>query len=289
MKFVRTILLSLLAVTPLATQPALAAPHLELTLNPSRTVKVGTHCRFSIVLVWKSSEGDYRFSQPEPRLENLAVEETGETNEAYEKDGETWKRKEFRFKLKALQSGNAKVLPVTIHYVDSATQREGSFDTQTFEILIRPDRSKLYRATLVVFLILGFLSASVTAVRIWSHRNRSSHDNTLQPMLEDRFLSMLRVPHEASLDINSRSALKDIESHLRNYLSEKWTVKGSSLTPQEVLGQLTGQVTPEEMKTLKRIFGKLEEWSYTNESVSPMETRGLVDDVIRFIEGKRVI
>ena len=289
MKFVRTILLALLAATPLGTPPSLAVPHLELVSNPPRTVKAGTSCRFSIVFVWKSSEGDYRFSQPQPRLENLVVEETGETNESYEKDGETWKRKEFRFKLKALQSGKAKVLPATIHYLDSTTQREGVFDTQTFELLVQPDHTKLYRTTFVILLTLGFLGASVAAVWFGRHRNRSSPDHTSQPMLEDRFLPMLRGLNEASLDINSRSPLKDIESHLRNYLSEKWTVKGSSLTPQEALGQLAGQVTSEEMKTLKRIFGKLEEWSYANASVSPRETRVLVDDVIRFIEGKRVI
>lgn len=268
-----------------------AEPEVQVALNPSRNVTSGSVCRFSVEIAWNTKEADYRFSEPRLNLDNFTLEEAGESSEAFEKKGEPWKKKEFHFKLKALRPGKGRIQSFTLHYLDPVRQTGGEFPVESLEIRIVPDRTKFYRGLLIAGGVLALLL--ISGAVLWKIRSKTSRAQ-LEPektqSLEDRYLESLhpRVRDHESGEL-SRDLVLELEKKFRCYLSEKSSLQGSALTHRELLSRLEGKFTAGELKTLRRIFGKLEEFHYAVAPSSVGESRQLVNEMIRFIEGKRII
>ena len=268
-----------------------AEPEVQVALNPSRNVNSGSVCRFSVEIAWNTKEADYRFSEPRLNLDNFTLEEAGESSEAFEKGGEPWKKKEFHFKLKALRPGKGRIQSFTLHYLDPVRQTGGEFPVESLEIRIVPDRTKIYRGLFIAGGVLALLL--VSGVVLWKFRSKTSGaqlETEKTQSLEDRYLESFhqRVKDHASSPL-SHDLVLELEKEFRRYLSEKSSLEDPALTYREFLSRLEGKFTAEELKTLRRIFGKLEEFHYATVPSFVGESRQLADEMIRFIEGKRII
>ena len=255
---------------------AYADPQFEAALNPQK-IRTGEIFQFTIEATWKAEEADYHFSEPDLRLENLAVEEIGESNESFEKAGKAWKKKEYRFTLKALKPGKGKILPAAVHWTDPLGQKDGLFKTPNFEIQITPDHFKVYRSSILISVTA--LAVGLVTAFLSRRKRRPLLAETQKPTLEDCHVAFL----EQRLD-----GFEEADKNLRDYLCEKYHLRANGATDRELLLQLESQLPSEDLKTLRKIFDRLERLNYAPSADAPGESRKLVHEMIQFIEGKRI-
>lgn len=243
---------------------AQAEPQLEVNLKSSKAVKAGESFPFLVQVTWKSVEGDYRFPKPELALENLTVEAMGEANETFQKDGEEWKKKSFRFDLKPLWPGKAKIQPLRINYLDPSQQRSGYLEGGTLELKVSHDYAQFYRISPVMIgllTVVGILGGWILTRQV---KKKEKTAPSAELTLEDRTLGQL---------IAKRQDLSEVAKVFRAYVGEK----------------NRGQISSEELKTLKRIFDTLEEWQYSGFHESREERERLYSEIVHYVEGKKVI
>lgn len=259
---------------------ASAKPQIEVHLEPVKGIRAQTVCYLIVQLIWRSREGDYRFSQPELILDNLTLEGAGEANETFQKNGEEWKKKLFHFDLKAIRAGRAKVRPFQIVYVESSQQASEHFEVEALELRVFPNNSRLYRAGLTA---AGLLAAAV-ALGGWIFLRRRRKEleaiQASEPTLEERTLS--RLPSDPQ-------QLLEAGKIFRAYLSEKYSLSEGASTGREVLLKMKERISADELKTLKRIFDTLEERQYATPHRSGEECRKLYSEMVHYVESKKII
>lgn len=252
-------------------------PELRTALDPPRHLQEGRTCQFMIRLRWRSLEANYLFSQPRFELDNLTVEEIGESNETFQEKGEIWRKKTFLYKLRALRSGKGRIHPFRVSYTDPHKGETDHFEVGGLEIQISRDRRLLFQAFLIA---LGFIGITVGGFLIRRNFRKNKQIPVPEASLEERYLQNLT---HVSSQISAFGKL------FRSYLAEKYLLpEGGGTTPQ-VLGQLEKKLRPDEWKTLKKIFDKLDEYRFGNLSRPEAEQEELYRDILRFVEGKKVI
>ena len=260
---------------------AVAEPQIEIDLKPSKATKEGETCYFLVQLTWRSREGDYRFTRPELTLDNLKVEAAGEANETFQKEGKEWKRKLFRFELKPIRKGKAKIRPFRIAYLEPVGQISGHFEIEALELKVSPDNTRFYR---IGFMTIGLLTVVGGVLGGWGLlRRRRKKDETMQssvPSLEERTLAQLTA---------NPQQLFEAGKIFRAYLSEKYSLFGGIRTGRETLLTMEKKVSSDELKTLRRIFDTLEERQYSASPRPREEGTRLYSEMVRYIEGKKVI
>ena len=288
MKLARAFYLCLFLISLRGIYPAFADPQVEVTLNPSRNLKINQTCQLLLQVSWKLEEADYHFLEPDLRLENFTVEESGESSESIEKQGEAWRKKEYRFSLKPLRPGKGKISRLVLRYVDPVSQKEGRFESPPLEIQIVPDHKKLYLGGGVGLAIVALVGGILLIIRRRKITSIPPAVAELTP--EDRCLSFFqKLAQETDPQISSRAISSQAEKHLRNYLAEKWDLRITGTGSHEFEHQLKDKLAPEEFKTLSKIFDKLEQWRYAETQVYPAESRKLLNEMIQFIEGTRTV
>jgi len=230
-----------------------------------------------IQLRWRSLEAGYLFSQPRFELDNLTVEEIGESNETFQEKGEIWRRKTFLYKLRALHSGKGRIHPFRVSYTDPHKGETDHFEVGGLEIQISRDRRFLFQTLLIA---LGFIGITVGGFLIRRNFRKNKQIPVPEASLEERYLQNLT---------HVSSQISEFGRLFRSYLAEKYLLtEGGGTTPQ-VLGQLEKKLRPDEWKTLKKIFDKLDEFRFGNFSRPQTEQEELCHDILRFVEGKKVI
>ncbi len=267
-----------------------AEPEIEVGLNPSGALKVGETCELTVEVTWKSAEGEYVFPKPEVALERLAMEDLGESSETFQKDGEEWKKKTFRFVLRAVLPGKGRIDSFRVDYVDSAKQLGGHFDIEPWEVKVSPDRSRLYRGLGVG---LGALSAGgilAWMIALIFRRRRKKTEESVEAPLEESYLAQLSgLREELKEGRKGREALFDAARIFRGYLGRKFSIANSVGTTEEMLRELNVKVSIEEIKALKKLFERLDERRYAISEGSARGEEPLLVEMIRYVEGKKVI
>ena len=288
MKLARAFTLSLFLIALRGMCPAFADPQIEVALKPSRTLRINQTCQLLLQVSWKTQEADYHFLEPDLRVENFTVEETGESTESIEKQGETWRKREYRFSLKPLRPGKGKISQLVLRYVDPLSQKGGRFESPPLEVQIVPDHEKLYRGGGIGLAAIGLAGGILLIVRRRTITSIPPVVTELTP--EDRCLGFFqKLAQETDPQISSRAISSQAEKYLKDYVMEKWDLKISGTSRPEFEHQLKGKLAPEEFKTLSKIFDKLEQWRYAETPVFPAESRKLLNEMIQFIEGKRTV
>ena len=260
---------------------ALAKPEMELNLDPPHRVKMGQRCQFTVDLKWRRSEGDYFFTKPEFSLEGMKVEEMGESNEIFQKGGEAWSHKVFRFLLEPLHTGKGRIHPFRVKFLNPMNPEEGYLEVPGSELKIVADRSKLYRGVGAAAGILALAGAFTWVLRARFGKKSAGPEET-GPTLEGRYVSSL---NQASLSKDTFEGGKIFLS----YLTEKYALGKSPITAGEIVKKLQGKVVSEELKTLKALLERLDESHYATRGLSSSEGRDLYREMIHFIEGKKVV
>ena len=257
-----------------------AAPEIGIRLHPSHSLKKGETCQLTIDLFWRSAEAQYSFVFPEIPLQNLSLEEVGETNETYYKDGEEWRRKIFRATLRAVQTGHGEIGPFQIAYVDPASQKGGRLEVSSKNLRIQHDLTR------VLGLTLAGLVGGIAALG-WVMRRRREQTRmpsaSLEQSIEERYLTELGSPGDA-VDISKIARI------LQSYLCDKYMLTGNpQMTVPELAGRLQDRIPYAELKRLGKILQDLEEKRFAVVSPRPGEVSQLRTDIIRYIEGKRTV
>lgn len=249
-------------------------------MEPERSVKVGGFWQFDIEAAWKTQEADYRFAPPSLALENLSLEESGETNETFQKEGFEWRRKTFRFKLRAVQSGKGRIRPFQLGYWDLQTASESYFEVKGQEISIVPDRTRLYGwlGGGAGFVALSALGAEWLARRLRKKKRRIQ--GALEAALEERYLSQLDT---------LTLAISEAGKVFRNYLTEKYSLFSGGTTNCQMLSALETRLDGEELKNLRKIFDKLEHCQFGGSPRSSAEHERLHQEIVNFVQGKKII
>ena len=261
-------------------------PEIGVQLEPHGSIKVGRVCHLSVDVSWKKEEGDFLFQNPQLLLDRFTVEESGESNEAFQKNGEAWKRKKFLFSLKAFQPGQGKIRPFQLNYLDPATQQGGSFEIQGWDIKIVPDRSQFYRGVglaLGVFLSSGLLGKWLVDRRFAQKRRK---EENREISLEKRYLIGLSAYESQDL---TREQVLETGKLFSGYLHDKYQLSILPGTRQQILGQMKDKVLPSELKNLEKIFDTMEQFRYTPNQGSTEEWRDLYQEIVSYVESKKII
>lgn len=219
-----------------------------------------------IQISWKTSEAVYFFPAPQVPLENLTLEETGESNETFQRKGEEWKRKVFLLRLKAEKPGAARIRAFRLNYIDPTTQKGGFLDVPQKELKISHDFTRFYPTLAVSAGAVAF--GGLLSVWLLSRRRRpvtATEPKEVGPELH--YLSRLQSPG---------ISLTEAEKLLRAYLREKYP------------GETKEKLSLKESKILEKIVGQLEEARFAGRA-SPAEERRLLGEIIQFIENRRVV
>lgn len=260
--------------------PVTADPQLEVNVEPSASIRAGEICRLTLELKWTSDEGDYFFIQPNLELENLTLEETGEANETFDENGQERKRKTFLYKLRAGQAGNGRIRPFRIGYTQPTQGQARYLETQELEIRILHDRRFLLQILLTLF-GLAVLAGSAVGLAGWSRsRSKLKKEHPLEPSLEERYLKNFPLVSQK---------LPEAGKLFRCYLTEKYQLGHLGNTNLDIFGQLEEKMRPDELNVLRKIFDRLDEYRFGNPSRSQTEQQQLYRDMIRFVEGKKII
>jgi hypothetical protein len=271
--------------------PSLSAdPEIEVATTPAGNLKVGDICELKVDVSWKSAEADYVFPKPELAVERLAMEDLGESSEVFQREGEEWKRKSFRFVLRAILPGKAKIDTFRVDYVDPARQTGGHFEIESREFKIVPDRSGLYRALGIGLAAFGAAAFSVCVLFRIMGRRKKAREESPETAFEDPYLSELRDVHEKMRrGEGAREGLFEGGKLFQKYLSEKFEMTGKKATVRELLEGLEGKLSAEELRRLKQILVRLDEFRYATAEERPREQEAVLSEIIRYIEGKRVV
>ena len=220
-----------------------------------------------IRISWKTSEALYSFPAPQVPLENLSLEETGESNETFQREGEEWKRKVFRLGFKTEKPGIGKIGAFRLNYIDPELQKGGFLNVPARTLKVRRDLSRLYPAWVLfagTVLFIGVFAGWLSRAR----RRTAVHPVKAEEAGPERhYLSRLQSPG---------ISLAEAERHLRAYLKEAY--------PNESEGKLSLK----ESKILEKIGGQVEEARFAGRADSREEKR-LLGEIIRFIESRRVV
>ena len=219
-----------------------------------------------IQISWKTSEAVYFFTPPQVALENLTLEETGESNETFQREGEEWKRKVFLLRLKAEKPGAARIRAFRLNYIDPTTQKGGFFDVSEKELKISHNFARFYPTLAVSAGAVAF--GGLLSVWLLSRGRRpvtATEPEETGP--EGHYLFRLQ---------SGSITLTEAERLLRAYLKEKYP------------GETKEKLSLKESKILEKIVGKLEEARFAGR-VNSAEERRLLGEIIRFIENRRVV
>lgn len=262
-----------------------AEPEIAVKLNPEKKLKVGQTAELLIQLSWPSEEADYHFTQPQPVLELLNLEEIGESNEVLQREGRNWRQKSFRLRLKASNPGTGRITLSRLSYIDPTRQLGGQFEVSDFEFKISPDHSRLYQALAISLLTLILGGVVVCGSWLFLHRNAKSRASEFQatPNLEEQYVSKLWEQKESG-------DVVEAEKLLRHYLVDKYELPSrGGATSREVVDQLRPKIGLEDWNLLKKLFSQLEEYRYAARTGSSAEGSRLYNELIRFVEGKKVV
>lgn len=284
--------LALVGVFLLTPCLAAAEPEIDARLNPSHAIRAGETCELVVSITWNVKEGEYRFSALQPTLERLAVEEAGESNETLQVHGEEWRRKTFRYTLKALEKGRGKIYPFHISYVGGLGQNNQYLEVQPQEIIIRPNHSKILS---ILALLLGIAVtiglSGFLLLRLQSTKGFEANRAVEQiSSLEERCLAMLKEFHK---DIAEPSTLQEAPSRaarlFRSYFHEKYSLPATAGTRYELIQKLSDRMSDSELKTVAQILDRLEQLQFGGRRQSYENFQGIVTEMIHYIEGKKVI
>ena len=221
-------------------------------------------------------------------MEGFVLEAIGESGEVFQKEGKEWQRKTFRYTLRAGRSGIGRIHSFRVDYVDPTKGIGGHFDVRTLESKIVSDHSGIYWgiASVILLAASGFWGWGLF---VQSKKNRRNIQ-AVEPTLEDRYVSSLaELEKTIKTQKPGRNEVFEAGKLFRSYLSERYSVPGGLATSREMIEKIESQIPPEELKTLKRIFDRLDEWSYSDHRQSIDEGNRLYQEMIRYVEGKKII
>lgn len=261
-----------------------ATPEIETRLQPSHNLKRGETCLFQIAIAWPSAEAQYGFVLPEFSLRHLTLEEIGETNETFYRDGEEWKRKTFLAKLEARETGQGGIGALQITYLDPASQKGGRLEVPLKNFDIQPDPADFYRPLASVLMALG---AGITAFG-WISRRQKDREKREGASLR------LSIEEQRSNELESLKDTPDFSKIARifqSYLCSRHSIPDNEqMTCFELIGRLEGKVGDEELRKLKNLVRKLEEKRFSGiTNLRADDGSQLRDEIIRFMRVDRVI
>lgn len=260
----------------------------KAVLTPAKTITVGKNCQLEISARWKSEEAEFRFQEPQYALEGFAVEGGGEESRSFLKDGQEWKEKLFRYEIKAVKPGVGRVRAFRVNYLNPQTQAGGFIEIPSLSVKIVPDHSQL-----IQFLMMGLGAAILIIVGVVGMRKgffqskRALGQQLSDVSLEEKYLSQVNSIQEMENALGGERTF-ELAKLFQRYLTEKFALGKGWPTTLELLEQIEGKISPDELKNLRQIFSRLDEARFSEVSRSLATQSNLAKEISCYIEGKKV-
>ena len=290
----RLVLFFLLSMIPAFSLKA--APEFEASLSNSH-IHDGESTLYTIKAKWPRSES-YAFLPPNPKTENLSLLRKGESQEVLVENGKEWVLKTFEIEFKAEKPGQAKILAFDLNYLSrSAKQEEVSPENpaQTLGKFASPEQSISVQANqsfspkllitasistvgigLVLFLILGRKKSS-TAVEA-SPKFVTPQEETLK--------NIQNISENQGLA--SKEFLQAVSLQFRDFLIKHFDLSLAPYSESDLIRQLNESEKLIE-KTPVRILERINESKYAHEAPNREQALSLTREIIRYIEGTKII
>lgn len=288
----RTLFAGILFVVILAwaQKQVLAEPQAESELT-RRNIDLQETTELIISISWPKEEADYRFTLPRLSLHNLEIKRRGESQETF-RDGNGKGiriRKTFSIELKPLEKGPARIDPLTIRYVDSAKGFTGEIQIPEYGIRVKAERGVL-TGLLTIMLMAGIAGVVFFYYRRRREgRSRQAVDPQERESLENKKVNRIKDIAASYEKGESVDVLGLMGQELKDFLKRRYQIE-KILDEETFLNELNSRdIGLQEQRHLKRLFGILREARYSGREVSADEIRELKEDMIRYIEGKRIV
>lgn len=266
-----------------------AEPSLEANLS-REFLHTGETVLLNLDLRWPAEEGDYQFTFPEILTARLKVVRRGASEEVYREEGITWRLKTFNYVLEASAAGEGEIGPLVIHYVQAETGFQGDLKYAGNRIQVKA--SPVRRNFLWIGLTgaLGAIVLSGIFLFVYRQKKRAARAPSEDLSREALAIRELAGCSEEKLLAQPREVLGCMSQIFRLYLGSLFPENPGIRSENDFRESVNSiAVEPDERRSLVSIFSRFQEFRYGAETVSAYELKCLRNDLIRYLEGKRVL
>ncbi len=269
-------------------EQAAAEPHLEASLS-RQEIRLDETLTLTVQVEWSKEEANYVFAFPELELHNLAIERRGESEESVIRSGIQQTKKTFSIELKPLQPGEGRISEFQISYIDPSVQKGGKFSVAEQKIDVRkpPFRFPVRAAALAVVIPTALL---LIRSRLRFQKQAKERDSHPGPTPQEQSLEKLNelIAHPSSR--SGKERLYEWSAGLRQFVADFYGMGPGRMTESEILEQLkTKGIVRPEIEELHKLFDLLREAKFTGVEFSEGDLKHLQNELLRYIEGKRVV
>lgn len=195
----------------------------------------------------------YEFQWPgPPDFDRFDLVGSGSANVVTNKGDQLLTVKEFRYVLKPVGEGEARIGPLTLSYTDKLTQREYSLTTQAIRVEITEPVVKDTGAGPSILLLLGgaLAAISIGAGLVYLRKRRGLREEVAPPVEtkspEEVALEELEKVPELRLAGEMKEYYSAISNTLRRYIDRRFSLRTAELTTGDIVNSLKLREAPEE-------------------------------------------
>ena len=263
-----------------------AEPAFKASLSAS-TVAPAQPVLLTLKIEWPKNEANYGFAVPEPGLENLSLSRRGESQEFFSENEQEWVRKTFEFEFIPLGPGEAAVREFAVTYVDTGTQRRGSFQVSAMRLTVQKAESSFQRFWVFAGAGIVFLGIVAGFVILFTKRK-------IPPVPGPPVSKEAHLARKIKFMIESGGASKEtfhaIAAEFRQFVADYYKTGQPQATGDEIREILKSQNIPfEEFKKITGLLEKIQEAKYHPEHSAAGDYKYLQQEILFFIESKKIL
>lgn len=263
------------------------------TYLEKNTVPQNRSVNFHVELSWDGELSRYQIVKiPQPTLSNLQLKGSGSANRLDElENGHVRSTKTIMYQLQPVETGEAVIEGMVIHYRDTKTGMVESLKTQRVTIRITEplaDRKGQVKAIIYVVLLVVFVGTVIYFLAVFLKRRNSAGGGVGEVGTKEA-VYLKRISQE----IDPRGTnLRDVSLRLgkifQEYLCDVFSIKSAEAAGEDICDQLkSAGLENNNLEKLKTFFDKMSLIKFGGATVEPMEFTELQNIVEGFLQAQQ--
>lgn len=230
---------------------------------------------FHIQLSWIGDLSRFRIQTiPQPILTNLLMEGSGSSNKLEPlADGRFRAVKTITYRFRPVEMGMAYIDGIEVKYVDEATQREDTLQSQRVMVEITEPtadggRRGKWAVVFIVLLIVFF--GTITYFVFQYFRKRRQAGTEFQPLVSPAQIYLEKIAAEVDpKGANLREMLFRLSKLFREFLRREFHLPAGEMAGSEMAGYLKdhSDLSPAEIERIQTLFEELEVIKFSGNTV----------------------
>ena len=251
---------------------------------------------FTIEASWEGEQDRFSITPVGlPECQNLEIVGSSSVNETRVEEGKTLSLKTFKFALKPTQTGDGRIGPVLLSYVDNATQDSSSLSTQPIDVQVTPPVQKRGSVpkTILIFVVAVVLIYVIYSARKRTKRIEITKEDTQEPMPkeespEDKALKDLDAISHRVQQGDLKTCPSDVYRLLTGYLEAKYQIVTSGKTTDDIIDSLSNLDIPSErVNLLKNLLAACDLIKYARDRAEKEKCLQIARQAREFVEQNR--